>query len=257
MQAHQRNTLIGKSTTLAAAVSLAAICSAQAAPLKLTYKGYFSGTEALNPQSSASPNFFDAVTPFTLVARFDTSTPNLAPPSPPAPPPFAGFRAYAPSSMTMDIDGTLFSLNGTDNPGLSVSIFDNNSFTPGRYAAGFIVDAAADGAGIIGDFKSASPDFTAAELVPTTFTEFAGVGHSSGVCLVGTPGNCEQSAVTPVVLRDSTNAAWNLTLAYYSMDYPDQPLNAARITAVPEPATFGLMLVGLGLAAFASRARRR
>lgn len=244
---------------IAAALSATA-AGALAAPFELTYQGYFETNEALNLRSDASPTFFSASTPFTISAQFDDSSPNLAP-SPPIPPPnpFDGYRAYAPTSMSLFVAGAHYRLNGTDNPGLTVSIFDKNSFDPGRYAVGIIVDAVADGAGIIGDFSSASPDFTVSALVSTTFTAYNGVGHSSGACMPGTgmAPNCDHF-VTPLVLRDAGNVAWNLTLANYELDPPAQALNMASIAAVvPEPSSYCLMLAGMGMLIWATRARRR
>lgn len=244
------------SSALVAAAGAFACFGAQATVFDLHYTGWFDTVEALNLQSDANPTFFDEATSFSLMARFDDASPNLAPPSPPAPPPFAGFRAYAPMSMSIDVAGMHFTVNDVDNPLLSVSIFDRNSFTPGRYAVGFIVDPATDGAGIIGDFMSASPDFVVSDLKPTTFGDFAGAGHSSGTCITGMPPNCPHN-VTPVVLRDAGNVAWNLTLAFYSKDYPQEGLNTAVLAAVPEPSTYALMLAGLGALGWAARQRRR
>ncbi len=67
---------------------------AKAAQLELIYNGVFNTQDALNPASQSSPTYFPGATPFTINAWFDTDSPNLAPHSPPAPPPFAGFRAY-------------------------------------------------------------------------------------------------------------------------------------------------------------------
>lgn len=242
---------------LAAAALVTSSCVANAVPFELAYSGYFNTNEALNLASGPSLTFFTALTPFTIIARFDDSSPNLAPHSPPAPPPFAGYRAYAPTSMTIDL-GTFghFTVNSIDNPGLTVSIFDQHSFDPGRYAVGIIVNAPADGAGIIGDFSSASPSFVASSLTSTVFGDYNGVGHSSGVCMSGTAPDCDHF-VTPLVLRGLENAAWNLTLANYEVNPPDQPLNRASITAVPEPSIFGLMLASTGLLAWGARSRRR
>ena len=250
----------GTRSALRACVA-AATCStvathSQAAPYELIYEGFFTTAEALNPASSASPIYFAGTNAFKINARFDDSSPNLAP-APPLPPPnpFDGFRAYAPSSMTLEAAGQVFSVSSADNPGLSVSIFDQNSFDPGFYGVGIIVDAVQDGAGIIGDFGSALPNFSVGALVPTEFKDYRGVGHSSGACISGIPPNCPH-LVTPIVLRDASNTAWNLTLANYEMDPPDQPVNLARIVAVPEPASNLLIVAGLGMLGLAMRARR-
>jgi hypothetical protein len=240
----------------------------QAASFEMIYSGVFSTQNALNLASQSTPTFFTTPTPFTIRALFDTSSPNLAPPSPPAPPPFAGFRAYSPSVATIDVGGQTYTIENFDtNPtaGLTVAIFDQNSFTPGRYAIGILQQPPQDGAGIVGDFSGASPDFTANALVATTFTGYNGVGYGSGVCLQGTGGNCQQNAITPFVLHDSSNQTWALTLGNYDEVYPGGadagsggptgPLNQAELVATPEPATLGI--AGTALLFLFGLARRR
>jgi len=240
---------------------------AQATPLELIYNGVFNSQDALNLASQSPPTFFSSDTPFTIHAWFDTSSPNLAPPSPPAPPPFAGFRAYSPSLATIDVNGQTYTIeNFTTNPtaGLTVAIFDRNSFNPGRYGIGILQQPPQDGAGIIADFSGASPDFTANSLVPTTYTGYNGVGYGSGVCLQGTGGNCQLNAVTPFVLHDSMNRTWALTLGNYEEVYPGGadagtgtpgPLNQAQLVATPEPGASAI--VGVGLMFLFAFARRR
>ncbi|MBV9675826.1 MAG: PEP-CTERM sorting domain-containing protein [Acidobacteriaceae bacterium] len=240
----------------------------QAAPFELIYSGSFNTQNALNLASQSSPTYFTELTPFTIHALFDTSSPNLAPPSPPAPPPFAGFRAYSPSLVTIDIGNQTYTMENFDtNPtaGVTVAIFDRSSFTPGRYAIGILQQPPQDGAGIIGDFSGASPDFTANALTSTTFTGYNGVGYGSGVCLQGTGGDCQVNAVTPFVLHGSGNQTWALTLGNYDEIYPGGsdvgmegpvgPLNQAQLIAIPEPGTLGV--VGMALAAVFGFARRR
>lgn len=244
--------------------------NAKATPFELIYNGSFNNQDALNLASQSTPTLFTGVTPFTIRAFFDTSSPNLAPPSPPAPPPFAGFRAYSPSLVTIDIAGATYSMeNFTSNAtaGVTVAIFDRNSFTPGRYAIGILQQPPQDGAGIIADFSGASPDFTASTLTSsTTFTGYNGVGYGSGVCLQGTGGDCQLNAVTPFVLHDGTNQTWLLTLGNYEEIFPGGadvgmagipgPLNQVQLVATPEPGTLGAVGAALALALGLARRRR-
>ena len=252
-------TLLACSTTLAAA-------GAQAVPYQLVYTGTFNTTESLNLASAGSRTFFGASTPFTIRALFDDSTPNLLPPAFP----FLGFHAYVPSLATIQIGGTTYTIDtAATNPtaGVTVSIFDRTQiFNPGRYGIGLIANVLADGAGIVGDFSGASPEFTVNALTATTFADYFGVGHGSGPCITGNPPACPHLDV-PWVLRDSSNAAWNLTLGNYEEDYPALhpgsnntvvgPLNTAVIAAVPEPETVTLMLAGLAGLGVMVRAKRR
>ncbi len=144
-------------------------------------------------------------------------------------------------------------------------MFDQNSFTPGHYAVGILQEPPRDGAGIIGDFLGASPNFTGAANTPTVFTGYFGVGYGSGVCLKGTGGNCMLNAITPLVLQDAAKNLFDLTLGNYDEDYPVihdptsgsilGPLNSAELVATPEPGTSAL--AGLSMAALAGFVRRR
>jgi hypothetical protein len=248
--------------------SLVGLCStaaigAHAAQFELVYTGTFNTQEALTLASAPEPAFFAETTAFTIHSFFDDSSPNLLPTTGF---PFGGFRAYSPSLTTITIGGSTYTVDpASANPaaGVAVAIFDTSTiFTPGRYGIGLIANVVGDGAGIVGDFATASPDFTAGALTPTTFTDYFGVGHGSGVCLSGSPPECPHE-VTPWVLHDNADVAWNLSLGNYAEDYPVAhtpgaavgPLNTAQIIAVPEPSTQGLMLAGVFGLAWASRRR--
>lgn len=248
--------------------SLAALCAtaslgAHAVQYELVYTGTFNASEALNLASATTPTFFSGTTSFTIRSFFDDSTPNLLPTTGF---PFSGFRAYSPSSTTITIGSATYTVDSASvNPtaGVAVAVFDPlQIFNPGRYGVGLIANVVADGAGIVGDFLSASPAFSANALLPTTFSDYAGVGHGSGVCLSGSPPACPH-AVTPWVLHDGGAVAWNLTLGNYEEDYPAAhtpgapvgPLNTAVIIAVPEPSTNVMVLTGLLGLAWAARQR--
>jgi hypothetical protein len=251
---------------LLAGALVAAAAGAHAVPYRLTYTGTFNTTESLNLASASSRTFFTGTTPFTITALFDDSSPNLLPPAPP----FLGFHAYVPTSAVIQIGGTTYNIDTAATnatAGVTVSIFDRTQiFNSGRYGIGLIANVLADGAGIVGDFAGASPEFSVNALTPTTYTDYFGVGHGSGPCTSGSPPACPHLD-TPWVLHDSANVAWNLTLGNYEEDYPALhpgsaatavgALNSAVIAAVPEPTTLGLILAGLAGVGTMVRARRK
>ncbi|HYI93831.1 MAG TPA: hypothetical protein VEX68_09830 [Bryobacteraceae bacterium] len=117
--------------------------------------------------------------PFTFKAVFDDASANLAPPffSP-------HFVAYSPIYATIRIGSQTYRVTTAAEDsvnGVAVAIFDRETpFVPNRYAVGFIQDVPADGAGIVGDWSAASPDYIAANLVPTTLQDFNGTGFRPG-----------------------------------------------------------------------------
>jgi len=244
---------------------------AQGASFELIYNGSFNSQDAFNLASQSTPTFFTGATAFTIRAFFDTSTPNLAPAVPNSP--FVGFHAYAVSLATIDIAGQTYTMDSiTTNPtaGVTVAIFDQNSFEPGRYAVGILQQPPQDGAGIIGDFSGASTNFTVNTLTSsTTFTGYNGVGYGSGVCVQGAPPNCQLNAVTPFVLHSSTNQTFALTLGNYAEVYAGGsdvgrrpgsipgPINEAQLVATPEPGTLGAVGAALALAFGCARRRRK
>lgn len=235
-------------TALAAALTLVA-APATAAEFLFEYRGTLRAVDSLS-LSSGGPDLITTDTPFTFLARFDDQSPNLAPPIP-------GFRAYAPSTATIEIGGVVYTLNSfaTDpDYGIGVALFDaTNPIFPGFYGVGFIADPLGDGAGIVGDFGGASPDFSVTALTNTVFTGFRGAGYLAGY-------NCQpflpdQSLCQPRGL-DLTAGGVGYVLGFQSGDSGPAPADFASLTAVPEPSAWALMIGGLGAVGAALRRRR-
>ncbi len=267
------------STALAFGLSAALAQTAQAAELKLTLSGVFNGTtagitETLTPTGGGANLLTTPNEAFTMTGIFDSSSPNLI-----AGLPFpvnAGWVDFAPLSVTLTVGGTTYSVATYDpsipmtgGPGLTVAIFDTTTIfapppPPLHYAAGFIQNPVADGAGIVGDFLTAAPPYTASSIVPTTYSDYFGAGFGPGVCMGG-PGSGIDCSTTPIPLD---GGAFQLTLggiSGYDLENPangmpidpDRPrpnyangnFFSASLTAVPEPSTWALLLAGFaGLA---------
>ena len=231
-------------TTLVATLFIACVSSASGAPFQLTFTGGLTAADALNPASGPVTNVTDGL-PFTFKAIFDDTSPNLAPPFF-----FPHFVAYSPISASLEIAGQTYRVTtAAEDPsnGVAVALFDDQTpFVPGRYAVGFIQDVPADGAGIVGDWSSSSPAYTAGNLVATTLVEFNGTGFRPGPPL--TPGDIFGPAeVRPIPLWIGSDQ-YNLTLHLGQHEHADgAPLNTAVITAIPEPATFGFGALAVGL----------
>jgi hypothetical protein len=250
---------------LAFGLSAALTQAARATEFELTLSGVFNGTGATSPTETLTPTagganlLTTANEPFTMKGIFNTATGTLLPP-PSTGFPSTGFVAYAPSSVTLTVGGTTYSVETfgeSVTTGLSVAIFDQTQvFGTGHYAAGFIQNPIPDGAGIVGDFLTASPDYLVSNLVPTTYGSYFGVGFGSGIC-GGGPGTGVDCATTPIPLNDGL---FQLTLGSYDLENPSNgvpifpvptPPNfqndnffSASLTAVPEPSTCAMMLAG-------------
>jgi hypothetical protein len=259
---------------LAIGLSAALGTCAHSEEFRFTLSGVFNGTPAvtdsLNTVSPAGPNLLVANDPFTLTAEFDSSAVVFGIPG--------FFNAYAPQSITLSVGGTTYSVatNSQDAvKGFTVAIFETGFM--GHVGAGFLANPALDGAGIIADFLTSSPTFTLPNLVSANYTaaNYFGVGFGSGPCPSPPPdgaGACvpagDKNTTAPIPLDGGVS---ELTLGEYSLTnpiYSDVPgippstfnpnLFTATLTAVPEPSTWALLLVGFaGLAAAGSLARRK
>jgi PEP-CTERM motif len=267
---------------LAIALSAASAAPAFATKFELTLSVVFNGTgadPATNPTETLTPTggganlLTTANEAFTLTGIFDTSTGTLLPPFPF---PSKGFVAYAPSSVTLTVGGTTYSVATYDGSmpdgglGVSVAIFDTTQvFGTGHYGAGFIQTPVPDGAGIVGDWLTATPMYTATSLAPTTYSDYFGVGFGSGICSM--PGSGVDCATTPIPLD---GGLYELTLGTYDLNNPangiptdptihppafqNDHLFSASLTAVPEPSTWALLLAGfVGLACMGFYGRRK
>jgi hypothetical protein len=246
---YMKNLLRSAQYALLAAASLAPL---QAASFELIFNGTFNTSDALNPATAGSPVFFSGVTPYTATAVFDTNSPNLVSVLPP--PLNQGFVAYSPSYVAITVGGQTYTVSSyNDNPtaGVSIAIFDKTSIfgaPPGRYAVGLLQDPVNDGAGFVGDFQTATPDFLVTNLVSTVFGGYAGVGFGSGV----------NKAITPIPLFDSAHNAFALTLGNYDECHEcgnPVPVNTAQLIALPEPGTLGLAGLALTMLGVLRRVR--
>ena len=271
--------------------------AAYAEKFQLTLSGVFNGTTDNPTTGMGTPVITDTITgpgaptltpnePFTLTGVFDSSGPNLIAGLPP--PLNMGWVAFAPLSVTLTVGGSSYSVATYDGsipvtggPGLTVAIFgDTTVFAPApppfsHFAAGFIQNPVQDGAGIVGDWTDLSPGYTIPNLVTTTYptSDFYGVGFGNGVCSGG-PGSGVGCVTTPIPLD---SGLYELTLGGpngYDLNNPlnstDDPAHgpypnpidasyffSAQLTAIPEPSTWALLLIGFaGLAAAGFRSAR-
>jgi PEP-CTERM motif len=246
-------------------LTLAAASAANATEFELTLSGYFNGDGGTADALSGGP--FAANTPFTITAVFDTSSPNLVA----GLLPFSGFVSYAPRWVNLSVGGTTYSVaTYTTSPltGFAVDVFDQSQpFGANHYGIGVNQDPIHDGAGIVGDWLAATPDYTVASTPPrtppptplppllassTTYSDFFGVGFGSGTCsMPGVP----PCITTPIPLDGGADSlylgTYDLTSTPYINDpesppgaFPTDLIFTATLTVVPEPSTWGMMMLG-------------
>jgi hypothetical protein len=268
---------------ISVALSAALVPGALADEWEFTLNGVFNGTttgvtpptDTLNAGTGGANILTTPSEPFTLTALFNSSNVvfNV----------FQGFNAYAPDSVTLNVGGTTYSVEtyGQNSvSGFTVALFDKTSIfggTPGptdHVAAGFLANPPADGAGIISDFTNSNPNFLLTNLVNAVWptSEYFGVGFGSGPCPPPGPdlsGACQPpgtpNTVVPIPLD---GGLYDLTLGVYDLnnpsngipDNPNSNLFSASLTAVPEPSTWAMMVLGfagIGIAGLRSlRAKR-
>jgi hypothetical protein len=248
-----------------AALALAAASAADAKEFELTLSGYFNGDGGTADATSVVPFVslvpFAPDTPFTITAVFDTSSPDLVA----GLPPFLtqGFVSYAPLWVNLSVGGATYSVatyTMSPSTGFAVDVFDQSQiFGPNHYAVGVNQDPVNDGAGIVGDWLKATPDYTVSPppLYPllasdTTYSDFFGVGFGSGTC--SSPG-VPPCITTPIPLDGGAKflylGTYDLTSTPYINDpesppgaFPTDLIFTATLTVVPEPSTWEMMMLG-------------
>jgi PEP-CTERM motif len=257
---------------LAIGLSAALGTCAHSEEFRFTLSGVFNGTPTITDSltAGAGPNLLTENDPFTLTATFDSSAVAFGIPF--------FFNAYVPQSVTLSVGGTDYSVATISQnavQGFTVAIFETGFM--GHVGAGFLANPFDDGAGIIADFLTSSPSFALPNLVSASYTaaNYFGVGFGSGPCPSPPPdgsGACvpagDKNTTVPIPLDGGVS---ELTLGEYSLTNPiysgvpgippstfNPNLFTATLTAVPEPSTWALLLVGFaGLAAAGSLARRK
>lgn len=240
------------------AISLAAMLPAAAAaePFDLIYEGSFSAAETLIAEGGGA-DLITGTTPFRVVARFDTTSPDLSIP------PLPGWASFAPIEASITIGGTRYSIVGHgEDPlsGVTVNVFDRtNVFVPGLYGVGLFVNPIQDGAGFVADFSAADPEFLVTDLTATVFQGYNGAGYLAGVgCL---PPGAPACVAQPWSLRDAGGDTFGLGFARRTEEFVEgAPLARVRIVGIPEPGTlasFGLGAVALGGGWHRRRSRAR
>ena len=186
--------------------------------------------------------------------------------------------------VNLSVGGTTYSVatyTMSPSTGFAIDVFDQSQpFCADHYAVGVNQDPIDDGAGIIGDWLAATPDYTEAPTPPripppsplpptlasnTTYSEFFGVGFGSGTC--SSPG-APPCITTPIPLDGGAKflylETYDLTSTPYINDpesppgaFPTDLIFTATLTVVPEPSTWAMMMLGLAGLGFAGYRKAR
>ena len=239
--------------------------AAHAEPFAFTLSGYLYGS-ALGVGMTTTGTPIPDGTPFTETASFDTSSPNLVD--------IPGLAIYVPSHAAITFGGTTYQIAPFSDAlptGVAVAIFDKNSPFPAapEYAVALIGNPILEGAGILADFTTATPDFTIDHLVTTNFpaSGFVGAGFGGGTCVDPSDPNCGSPYVTQVdnvepFQLTAGGHAYSLILPNeenlnYALNDPNAaPENVAvvvdittpftaSLTDVPEPAALPVLMAAL------------
>jgi len=243
---------------------------AYAGEFKFTLNGIFNGSAAGITDTISGPGAptLTVNEPFTMTAEFNSANVvfNV----------FSGFNAYSPDWVNLTVGTTTYGVQTySENPntGFTVALFDKTSIfsqeLDGSYhvAAGFLQNPPLDGAGIISDWTTSTPYFLVTNPVSAIYTssDWYGVGFGAGPCPPPGPGPgglCQPPGTANNVVPILLSGGLELTLAQgglnsydlnlpanYAMDPVDYPNPTdfpftASLTAIPEPSTWAMFLIG-------------
>lgn len=253
-----------RSKILLASVAAAALYSSpsSAAVLLFELNGQFRGADTLTPLGGTSTSLTGQSFTFRAVFDENGTVYRAGPPGAPLP----GFAAYAFQNATLTIGGLTYDLASFANDptgGAVLALFDpTNPFNPGFYAGGFINHPLIPSQGLMSRFQTAPAGFRAIDPTEGSYGGFQGFGTVSGRTTNGAPGSVcfTNPALCPVQPFSLSRGGDRFSLALASGAYDSQgrfTFSASITSAVPEPSTWAMMLLGFfGAGAALRRAKR-